>query len=97
MALQSGELAAGLILKFLEQHASEPALAELTSSYRTAYRQIFDSRLRVSSLMRRAAFVSGFANLGILLFSRSEGLRQRLTHATRGGVSETCSLANRPR
>ncbi len=97
MALQSGELAAKCILKFLHREPNFGTLDELARSYREAYRAMFDSRLRICSLMRRAAFAPSFANVAILLFGWSEGLRKRLTWATRGARHETYSLANRVR
>jgi len=97
MALQSGELAAEFIVKFLEREPNLRTLEDLGRSYREAYRRVFDSRLRICSLMRRAAFASEFANLAILLFGWSDGLRQRLTRATRGAHGETYSVPNRVR
>jgi len=97
MALQSGELAAGLIGNYLENQEDARSLRQLGTNYAAAYERMFDSRLKICSLMRRAAFVSGFANLAIRLFGASDGLRQRLARATRGTPSETYSVAKRVR
>lgn len=97
MALQSGELVAHHVLKFLKQEPNFGTLEDLAHGYREAYRRVFDSRLRICSLMRRAAFAPAFANLAILLFGWSDGLRERLTRATRGPRRETYSFANRVR
>jgi flavin-dependent dehydrogenase len=83
MALESGELAAQTIASHLGKLERPAALRHLSESYRAAYRQHFSSRLRLSSLMRRAAFAPGVADLAIRLFDRSDGLRRRVARATR--------------
>ena len=80
MALESGELAASVI-------NGQPGVidpADLEARYRSAYKRKFHSRLRVCSLMRRAAFVPGLAQMAIRVFGQSDRLRQRLSRATRG-------------
>jgi flavin-dependent dehydrogenase len=84
MALESGELAAGVIGAQLGVTDSSTGLADLESKYRSAYNSKFHSRLRVCSLLRRAAFVPGLAQMAIRVFGQSDHLRQRLSRATRG-------------
>jgi len=83
MALESGELAAKIICSNLRELEQPMGLRELAAQYRAAYRQQFGSRLRLCSLIRRAAFGPGVADLAIRLFSASDSLRRRLARATR--------------
>jgi len=83
MALESGELAAGEILKNLAALREGGGLAALANDYRAAYARKFDSRLRVAGLLRRAAFVPHLDAAAILLFRTSARLRRRLARATR--------------
>ena len=92
MALESGELAADSIAEFFNCGGS---LGDLRTSYADRYRQTFNSRLRLSSLLRRAAFVPGFATSAIALFGASDYARRRLAQATRGSQSETYSAPAR--
>jgi flavin-dependent dehydrogenase len=84
MALESGELAAGVIADHLDAVRDGCGLEELSKQYRAAYEKRFDSRLRICSLMRRAAFVPGLAELAIRFFRTSDRLRQFVTRSTRG-------------
>jgi len=95
MALESGELAAGLIGHRLDEIRSGVGTVELEKNYRSAYKARFYSRLRICSMMRRAAFVPGLAQLAISACGRSDHLRQRLSHATRGSAPETYCLPER--
>jgi geranylgeranyl reductase family protein len=89
MALESGELAAGVIGNHMIAIRSGTGLAELETKYRDAYRKRFHSRLRTCSMLRRAAFVPGLAQLAIRVFGASDSLRRRVSRATRGGARET--------
>jgi menaquinone-9 beta-reductase len=93
MALQSGELVAEAISDYLEPDRHSGTLAQLQANYSSAYRDRFDSRLKVCSLMRKVAFVPGLAEIAISLFSMSEQARRRLARATRGAGRKTSSLA----
>jgi flavin-dependent dehydrogenase len=95
MALESGELAAGIIAGYLGANVGGLATSELNANYRAAYRERFDSRLRACALLRRAAFVPGLAEVAIRLFGTSDRLRHRLSRATRGDIHETYSLQKR--
>ncbi|HKC65911.1 MAG TPA: hypothetical protein VKB86_19865, partial [Pyrinomonadaceae bacterium] len=53
------------------------------SEYSARYDQTFKKRLRVCSLMRRAAFVPRFAETLILALKASDRARRRLARSTR--------------
>jgi flavin-dependent dehydrogenase len=89
MALQSGELAAGATANYLNAYPESRTLEDLAANYRAAYQRTFDSRLRICSWLRKAAFVPRFAELAITLFAASDSLRRRLARATRGAARET--------
>lgn len=89
MALESGELAAQVISDHLAALRSDRVRVELSEQYRAVYQEKFESRLRICSLMRRAAFVPGLADLAIRFFRSSESLRQFVTRATRGGSPQS--------
>ena len=95
MALESGELAAGIIAGYLEANRDGLTTPEINADYRAAYRKRFDSRLRACALLRRAAFVPGLAEVAVRLFGASDRLRHRLSRATRGDLGETYSLQKR--
>ncbi|HSQ23829.1 MAG TPA: FAD-dependent monooxygenase [Pyrinomonadaceae bacterium] len=97
MALESGELAARAIGNYLDADTGTLRVADLRLKYTAAYHRFFASRLNVCSLLRKAAFVPGFAELAIRFFGANEQIRRRLARATRGPASETYSLAERVR
>jgi menaquinone-9 beta-reductase len=77
MALESGELAAGVIVR--RQDKLELIAAEYTSEYLRK----FDSRLRICGWLRRAAFNPRLAGLGIAICGASKHFRSRIARATR--------------
>jgi len=79
MALESGELAAEVIVRHRDKLDS-PSLAV---DYADSYRKKFDSRLKICSLLRRAAFSPRLAELGVAIFGASERFRNRVARATR--------------
>jgi flavin-dependent dehydrogenase len=88
MAMESGQIAAEIIGRYLPRlrHADPSELPEfeaLARDYRKAYSRGFDSRLRFSGLLRRAAFVPLFTETAVRLFGTSARLRRRLARATR--------------
>lgn len=84
MALESGELAAASAVRWLDRSAQKPLpFDSLSSDYRARYLKRFSARLRVCALLRRAAFVPGFAEAAILACGASSHLRRRLARATR--------------
>ncbi len=95
MALESGELAAGVIANHLGPTQLGAGLANLETSYRAAYKAKFHSRLRICSIIRRAAFIPGLAQMAIEVFGASDYLRRRVSRATRGGTAETYCLPQR--
>lgn len=97
MALESGELAAKVIGDCLDARSELKTLDSLRTSYASAYSQTFDARLRTCSLLRKAAFVPGLAEIAIRFFGASDGFRRRLARATRGHAAETYSLVKRVR
>lgn len=86
MALESGEMAARVVTARLEELRRGNGLYEIARDYRALYGERFNARLRVSSLLRRAAFVPGLAAAAISLFGTSDSLRRRLARATRKTV-----------
>ena len=83
MALESGELVAGAILQHLND--STASLDLFAETYKSAYLAKFNSRLRMSGLIRTVAFLPTAAEAAILFFRTSERLRRkaaRATHAT---------------
>lgn len=88
MALESGELAADIIVRHGNKLDAQ-ALASLAADYTRAYRKKFNSRLRICSLLRRAAFNPRLAELGVGIFGASERFRNRVARATRSPVKAT--------
>jgi flavin-dependent dehydrogenase len=87
MALESGQVAAEVVGRHLTRMGHDGAFALLANDYAAEYQRRFDSRLRVSSLLRRAAFVPHLAEAAILFFGTSSRLRRKLARATRHSSS----------
>ena len=87
MALESGELAANSIARHLDTLDHTHTLHRIADSYRAAYERRFNSRLRLCSLIRRAAFLPGLAEVAIRAFSFSDTFRRRFARATRRNSS----------
>ena len=91
MALEGGELAAATIARHLpalrrergDAAAHSAVDGKLAAEYRAAYGKQFAARLRVSAILRRAAFAPRFAEAGVQLLAASGGLRRSLARATR--------------
>ena len=79
MALESGELAGEVVVR----HRYKLDSASLAADYTDSYRKKFDSRLKICSLLRRAAFSPRLAELGVAIFGASERFRNRVARATR--------------
>ena len=92
MALESGDLAARVISERL--HEPGDTARTISEAYENAYHRQFNSRLRLCSMMRRAAFVPGLADLAIRMFGASETLRRRVTRATRSTSERNLSSAH---
>jgi flavin-dependent dehydrogenase len=97
MALESGELVADTIAGFLDEQPDLCNLNELRRAYATRYQKMFDSRLKLSSHLRRAAFVPGLAAAAIALCGTSDVVRRKLAQATRGARPETSTVSLRLR
>jgi flavin-dependent dehydrogenase len=76
MALESGEI----LTRAVTEHSSAEKIAE---SYRILHRQKFQKRLRVCSLLRRAAFAPHLAKIAISALSFGDLPRKILARATR--------------
>jgi flavin-dependent dehydrogenase len=94
MALESGQLAAEMIDRHLPRLRLGSGFESLDHDYRTAYSQRFESRLRVSGLLRRAAFVPHLDDAAILFFAASSRLRRKLARATRHSNSREASASS---
>ena len=79
MALESGELAANVIVR----HHNKLSTPAISKEYELAYLQKFESRLRICGWLRRAAFNPRLAGLGIALCGSSKHFRNRIARATR--------------
>ena len=93
MALESGALAAQTIREHVADLDQSARLRQVADAYRARYAQQFNARLRLCSLIRRAAFTPGFANVAIRFFGASDGLRRRLARATRSSTPQQFSSA----
>lgn len=80
LALESSKIAADAIASHLTRSSDFHALAD---EYRRKYASAFDSRLRVCSMLRHAAFVPFLAETTISVLSRSLRLRRRIARSTR--------------
>ncbi|HJS23057.1 MAG TPA: NAD(P)/FAD-dependent oxidoreductase [Pyrinomonadaceae bacterium] len=76
MALESGELVADVIVR----HQTPTSIA---AEYTAEYIRKFDSRLRISGWLRRAAFNPRLAGLGLSICGASKHFRSRIARATR--------------
>jgi flavin-dependent dehydrogenase len=83
MALESGQLAAEIVSRNLPLLQGRGASGSLARDYKAEYFRRFNSRLRTSSILRRAAFVPHLAEASILFFGTSSRLRRKLARATR--------------
>jgi flavin-dependent dehydrogenase len=94
MAMESGQLAAESINRHLSDLRQGNGFESLASDYRTEYSRRFESRLHVSGLLRRAAFVPHLDEAAILLFGLSSHLRRKLARATRHSTDREASASS---
>ena len=80
LALESAKIAASAIANNFVECEDFNVLA---AKYRRNYAAVFDTRLRVCSMLRYAAFVPFLADATISVLSLSGGLRRRIARATR--------------
>jgi flavin-dependent dehydrogenase len=83
MALESGLVAADIIARHLVMLRKNLGFESLAGEYLEEYFKRFNQRLRISGLLRRAAFVPHLAEAVIFIFGMSAGLRRKLARATR--------------
>jgi menaquinone-9 beta-reductase len=83
MALESGQVVAETIVRRLGFLGDTEIVELLAKEFEREYTKRFDSRLRTSGLLRRAAFVPYLAEAAILFFGGSTRLRRKLARATR--------------
>jgi flavin-dependent dehydrogenase len=84
MALESGALAAQVIAPALPALRAGHDFAALAADYRARYRARFNARLRVCSVLRRAAFAPSIVTAAAALaLNTSASLRRALARATR--------------
>jgi len=81
MAFESGELVADVITR----HRND--LDAIAADYTAAYLRKFDSRLRISGWLRRAAFKPRLAGMGIALCGANKHFRSRIVRATRSSFN----------
>ena len=93
MALESGQVAAEIITRHLALLRQGNGFESLANDYRAEYWRRFHSRLRVSGLLRRAAFVPHLDEAAILLFGTSSRLRRKLARATRHSTSREATAS----
>jgi flavin-dependent dehydrogenase len=80
LALESAKIAANVLT---DSFAANTSFAEIAKEYQRQYTLAFDRRLRISSLVRRAAFVPFLAETVIKTLALSDRLTFRLAKATR--------------
>jgi flavin-dependent dehydrogenase len=83
MALESGAVAAQSITESRHYLSDAALFSEIANRYRTNYAKAFNSRLRVSGWLRRAAFIPRLAETAMICFGASENLRRNGARATR--------------
>lgn len=81
LAFESGELIANVINRHREE------LDAVEADYTAEYLRKFESRLRISGWLRRAAFKPRLAGIGIALCGASKHFRSRLVRATRSSFN----------
>ena len=88
MAMESGELAAVSLTKYLPRLRHRETFQLLANDYRASYDARFRSRLRVSAVLRRVAFMPRIAEATIFTVGASDRIRRRLARSTRTHVDE---------
>jgi menaquinone-9 beta-reductase len=94
MALESGAVAAQTIIDSRNQISDESSFSELANRFRLNYARTFNSRLRVSSWLRRAAFIPRLAEAAIICFGASDRLRRKVAQATRPSLPSEAHVSN---
>jgi flavin-dependent dehydrogenase len=88
MALESGQLAADVIVR--QGNKLRLGGTALASDYSRQYQELFDSRLRMCSLLRRVAFRPWLAEMALSVLGASERCRRWIARATRSNNTKSC-------
>lgn len=83
LAMESARIAAGVISNYIVKDLD---LSVLEADYRSAYAAAFNTRLRICSILRHAAFLPFLAESLIAALSFSSKMTQGLARATRSGA-----------
>ncbi len=83
----SGMLMAFESAEILARAIAEKAAQSIAENYKTSHRLKFQNRLRVCSLLRRAAFVPNFAKFAVAALNLSAQTRRILARSTRQSFS----------
>ena len=83
LALESGAVAAQTISDSRHCLTDADLFSEIAIRYRANYANAFNSRLRVSGWLRRAAFIPRLAETAMICFGASESFRRNVARATR--------------
>lgn len=83
MAFETGEIAAQTIIRHLPKLRANASFDLLAREYTEHYKKRFNSRLRICSMLRRAAFTPGLAEAAIIGFGASDTIRRKVASATR--------------
>jgi hypothetical protein len=94
MALESGEVAAEAITRHLPLLRRGAGFESMANHYQLEYSRRFQSRLRISGILRRAAFVPHLDEAAILFFGHSSRLRRKLARATRQSTNNEVSVSS---
>ena len=94
MAFESGAVAAQTIIDSRNKISDESSFSELANRFRINYARTFNSRLRVSSWLRRAAFVPRLAEAAMICFGASDPLRRKVAQATRPSLPSEAPVGN---
>jgi flavin-dependent dehydrogenase len=96
MALESGQVAAAVVARHLSAKLlGAHSFGALARDYRAEYSRTFHSRLRVSGVLRRAAFVTGLAEAAVITCGVSSRVRHKLALATRRAPDNGLSAPTR--
>jgi flavin-dependent dehydrogenase len=83
MALESAKISADVINSEFTRSGPGLSFRSIARQYQDRYGAKFNRRLRISSLLRRAAFVPFLAEIVVSGLSLSQGLTRRVAQATR--------------
>lgn len=87
LALESAKIAAEIIPAHLSNKNVDTSLHSMATAYRRSYASALDRRLRISSLLRGAAFVPMLGEMAVRGLAMSQSLTRRLAGATRARAS----------